>query len=35
MENIGYIGRTEEEDKQGKLYKAMDKAIDEAMQEEI
>ena len=29
---IGYIGKTEEEDK---LYKAMDKAIDEAMQEEI
>ena len=32
---IGYIGRTEEEDKQEELYKAMDKAIDEAMQEEI
>lgn len=34
-DHIGYIGRTEEEDKQEKLYKAMDKAIDEAMQEEI
>lgn len=32
-DHIGYIGK--EEDKQEKLYKAMDKAIDEVMEEEI
>lgn len=32
-DHIGYIGK--KEDKQEELFKAMDKAIDEAMQEEI